>query len=227
MHAHLVFYRNGLKTWRIGIEQEQGEVVAFACAGREKYEIGNGAVGDPHFRAVDHPMVAHVGGCGLNAAHVRSGPWLCHTKCSNLFALKCWFEVIVLLFFGANGVDHRQWQVSVRVERHAQSATIGPAQFFSNHDRTPKVEARTAIFCWKTHPEKSGLAHFSEHVLFAVAGLFPLVNIRDELFLKELTERFAQQVVLFGKRVGGHGLFSVETDSNFLSRAKVPKARSL
>jgi hypothetical protein len=83
--------------------------------------VGIGAVGDPHFVAVQNVIAAFVLSFELHADDVRARTWLAHGQGAHVLTTDELGQVLLLLRFGAIAFDLIHTQVAMRTIRQAHA----------------------------------------------------------------------------------------------------------
>ena len=183
----------------------------MACVGirlaEQRDEVGAGAVGDVRLAAVDDVVAADLLRRRAQARDVGAGARLAHTERRDLVAGERGREELGLLFRGAEVVDARRRHVALHEQAHAHAGRADAHELFALRDAEPVIAAAAADVFGVVRPENPELARALEHPVRKELVLLPLVRVRGELLVDELTDLLAEEVVLLGERRGdGHGL---------------------
>ena len=69
--AHLLFFRARLEAWKSALHDERAELFAINL-GKDNDDVGKAAVGDPHFLAIQYPLLAVGDSTALVRAFIAS-----------------------------------------------------------------------------------------------------------------------------------------------------------
>ena len=135
------------EAFRVAFYDEGGDAFR-ACLyvgfGVDNVNVGVGAVGDPHFVAVQHVVVTGIFGAQFHGNNVGAGVGLGHGECADVFAADEFGQVFLLLLFGSVPVNLVYAQVGVSAIRQANRGRCAADFFHGNHVREV-THARTAV----------------------------------------------------------------------------------
>src|SRR5690606_34994799 len=118
-----------------------------------------GAVGDPHFVAVEHEVVAFVAGREFHGDDVGASVGLRHGQGADVFAANKFGQVFLFLFFGAVAMNLVHTQVGVGAVGQANRGG-GAADFFHGDDVCQVAHVGAAVFFTHGDTQQAHVAHF-------------------------------------------------------------------
>ncbi len=201
--AHFVELAADRKSRCVLLHDEHADSVrAFACrigAGRHKIDVGIHAIGDPEFRAVDHPSAIDAGRLRLYGANVGGGIDLADGDGRKNVAADDAGHVAAQLRLGSRvdkmGRGHQRMH-----GRDAHDTGIRAApQFFGKHEPAEYIHAAAAILFGKADAEEAEIAHHLEEAARNVPFLLPGIPIGLDLLLDKSPDLATQLLMLFQK----------------------------
>ena len=147
-HAQLVQLLGAGETGEVALDDKGGDAaragVRFGL-GVDHIGVGIGAVGDPHFVAVEHVAVAFFVGAQAHAYHVGAGAGLAHGERADVLAADQFGQVLLALGVVAVQVDLVHAQVGVGAVGEADGRG-GPGDFLHHQGVGQIAQAGAAVF---------------------------------------------------------------------------------
>src|SRR5713226_3348120 len=101
MHAQFLQLARNRETRRLRLEDKSSNAATSrlrACFGVENYDIGDGAVGNEHFGAIDEVAAIYRTCCGADTHSVGARIRLCEPQCADHLSTGKAGQVFPLLF---------------------------------------------------------------------------------------------------------------------------------
>ena len=166
-HAELVQLRRGREPREPLFDDEGGDALRprpGISLGVDHQGIGVGAVGDPHFRAVEDIAVPLPVGAKLHADHVGPGAGLAHGQGAHVVAGNQFRQVAGFLIVGAVELDLVDRQLRVRPVAQPHRGR-GAADFLHGHHVLQITHGGAAIGLVGGNPQQAQAAHLGPQVL--------------------------------------------------------------
>ncbi len=206
--AHLFFFGAGGKTGRAALDDEAGKFLAVDFR-EDDVDVGESAVGDPHFLAVENPVLA-VGrehGAGARGERIGSGLRLGEAVAGEQFAGGDFRQIFLLLLFGAEIDDGHGADAGVAAVRDGERGVAG--EFFGEDRGGNFVEPRAAVRFGNAGAEQADFAGLLEHLghQMLVFVRFQLGDRGHDFFLHEFFGGLADQALVVGEVRGSEDVF--------------------
>ena len=148
--------------------------------GVDHKRVGDRAVGDPHFRAVENVAVAFAVGAGAHRHHVRTRARLRHCERADMLAGNEFRQITALLLVAAVPSDLVDAEVRMRAIGQADRGG-GARNFFHRHAMGEIAEPRAAQFLLDGDAKQSQRAEFRPQLARETVGAVDLVGARRDL----------------------------------------------
>jgi len=168
--------------------------------GQQAHEVRAGRVGDPHFAAVDHVVIAVLACVGLEPGHVGAGAGFRDADATDLLAADGRAQEFVAQCIAAEAGEGGGAHVGLHADGHGNAAAANGAEFFGGDDRIAVVQAHAAElfgFGNAQQPEVAGLAQ--DRVDGKAPGFFPFVHVGVDLAIDEGADGAAQFLMFLGE----------------------------
>ncbi|MDT4822676.1 hypothetical protein FQZ97_558830 [compost metagenome] len=200
-HAQLVQLLRHGKALEALFHQEGGDAALMRLGiglGVDHQGVRVGAVGDPHFGAVQHVAVAFFLGAQLHADHVGTGARLAHGQRAHVFPGDQLGQVPGLLGRRAVAVDLVHAQVGVGAV--GQADRRAGAGDFLHHDHVGEIaQVGAAVFLVGRHAQHAEFAELAPEIHRELVAAVDFCGARRDLGLREIAHRVAQHVQIFAQ----------------------------
>src|SRR5690606_34253028 len=177
-------------------EQAHGVLRLGVGARRHHHQIGELAVGNVGFRAVQQPVIAHVYRSGLHAGEIGASAGLGHRHCENFLAGDAGRQPALFLLVGAEFIDIRRDQAGVQIDVEADIA-VADVLFDDDLLEAEVIDAGSAVFLVGPQHQITLLAGLGVGPAVDITLLAPFLRVRADLVLEEAAYR-AAKIVVFG-----------------------------
>ncbi len=138
-------------------------------------DIGERRVGDPHLRADEAVAALRLDGAGLHTGRIRTGIRLGQAETADPLAADQLRQILLLLLFGAVGIDRIDHQRRLYAH-HRAVAAVDALDFACNEAVGDVGSADAAIGVGDGDAEQAEFAHFAEDLR---VGRFFAVGVDD------------------------------------------------
>src|SRR5471032_2267238 len=193
-HAQLVELLRHRVTLEMFFDQEGGHAARAGfqvVLGVDHQHVGVGAVGDPHFRAVEHPAVTFEIGAQLHADDIGAGVGFGHGERADVFAGNQFGQVFLFLLSGTVALDLVDAQIRVGAVGQADRGR-GARDFFHRHDVGQVAHVGAAVFLADGDAEHAQRAHLAPQVHGELVAAVDFGGAWRDFGGGELLHRFAQ-----------------------------------
>src|SRR5690606_11442925 len=177
-------------------EQAHGVLRLGVGARRHHHQIGELAVGNVGFRAVQQPVIAHVYRSGLHAGEIGASAGLGHRHCENFLAGDAGRQPALFLLVGAEFIDIRRDQTGVQIDVEADIA-VADVLFDDDLLEAEVIDAGSAVFLVGPQHQITLLAGLGVGPAVDITLLAPFLRVRADLVLEEAAYR-AAKIIVFG-----------------------------
>ena len=176
--------------------------------GVDDQRVGDGAVGDPHLRAVEDEAVALLFGARRHRDDVGAGAGLGHRQRADMLAGDQLGQIAPLLRLIAVAHDLVDAEIGMRAVGEADRGR-GARDFFHRDAMLEIAEAEAAVFLRRGDPVQAERAHLGPEVAWKEVVAVDRRGARRDFSLGEFSRRFADHVGAFAEveieRTGGVG----------------------
>lgn len=188
----------GLEAGAVGFDEEAADTIVFVFElGPDDGDVGDAAVGDPHFFAVEDVAAGSFAGACAHAAGVGAEVGFSKAEAADFFAGGEGGQPLVLLLFCAEGVD------GIHDERGldaGEAAQTGVAAFELLHDEAIlDVGHAGAAVAVEVDAEEAELAHGFDELAREAAVAVALLDDGDEVVFDEVAGGFANHALVFSE----------------------------
>src|SRR5690606_10647418 len=174
-------------------------------------DVGQVAVGDPHLRAVEHPVAAILAGVGLHVGRVGAAVRLGQAEAADHLAGGHARQPLPPLLLRAVGVDRVHAQRGLHADEAAQAA-VAALQLLADQAVADRVEAGAAVFLRQRGTEQAQRRDLRDQLLREAALVEALADDRQHPLVGEPGYRLLHGTLLFAEHgthvvqvVGGKG----------------------
>src|SRR6478672_11524237 len=161
-------------------------------------DVGDRAVGDPHLRAVEHPVRPVTHRAGAHRAGIGSGVGLSQAEAPNCFARSHVGQPALFLFLAAVGVDRIHGERALHADQRPQPAVHG-LDFRAVQPVLGRRRALAAV-AGQVHAKNAELAEVAGQLSCGQgASLVPVPDVRPEPVVGELAHRVTEQPIVVGQ----------------------------
>ncbi|MDF2467445.1 MAG: hypothetical protein K0Q43_5680 [Ramlibacter sp.] len=171
----------------------------FARVHKHAHPVGLQAVGDPHFLAGDHVVVAILHGAALDAGDVAARARLAHADAGHHLARDRRRQELLAQLVAAEAREGRRRHVGLNADGHGNAAAMGVAQRLRHRHGIGVVQTRAAVFLRLGQAEQAQFTQALEHLVRRkYLRLFPFVDVGVDFFVDEALEGFLDFQVFVG-----------------------------
>src|SRR5258706_2497592 len=117
---------------------------------------------DPHFFAIQYPVVTVTPRDGTHTDYIRTGIGLRKAKGRNFLALRLRNKIFLLLLLGPPAIDAERIETDMHGHRHTQKR-VARLKFLAHQPKRDVVKSRAAVFLWYADAHQPEVSHFVEN----------------------------------------------------------------
>ena len=205
-HAQLVQRLVHGDAGRILGHHDQGFIdvgLGVGGVGQQAEKIGTGRIGDPHFGAIDHVVIAVFDRGGFHGCHIGTCMGFGNRDGGHHVAGDGGGQVVTTQFIGAEAGDG--WSGHVGLYTHGQryAATMDAAHFFAHNHAVGVVQPHAAKLFRLGYTEQTQIAHFLEHFMNGeTPGVFPFTHMGVQFLVDKIADGTAKFFVFLSELHG-------------------------
>src|SRR5215472_18506350 len=199
MHAQFLQLARNRKARRLRLEDESGDAATSGLGARfgvEDYHIGNGAIGNEYFGAVDDVAAIYGTRRSADTHSVGASNGLCEAQCADHLGTSKAGQVFPLLFPGTVAHDVVSTQIKMSAVRHGDGAVCA-ANAASHQCRHHEVTAAAAILFWNSDARVALLSEAFPEPGGKVVAALDLGVMWSNLFLSKIKGALVGELVFF------------------------------
>ena len=161
----------------------------FIGPAEEEKVVGDIGETDPHLLAIQNVFIAFASRSRARADNVRAGARFSQPIGRKLLALGLRHQILLLLLFGAPGVERQRIQAGVNGHRDAQKG-VDRFQFFADQTERDVIETGAAVLFGNADAEQIQLGHLFKDRALKMLFLVPFFDVRGQLLSAQTRAQF-------------------------------------
>ena len=207
--THLLLFGGGTETVPVSLHRETGELVPVHF-GEDHGDIGEPAVRDPHFGAVENIVLSVLGKDSFGPCRqgVRTTVILGQGVRGNQFA-RCQFGQVLFLQLVVGEIENRSGS-NTAVGTEADGEGSESSNLLSDQHQGKDVEFHSAVLFGDLRSKQAEFGTFLENLLHQTGFLVldPL-DVRHDFVFHERRHHVTNHTMLFGEAIGGKNVVGI------------------